>query len=112
MTRPRWADIASAVHVLLPLTAAGLRQGFSARGDEGMTGEPGHDPSFDELLDHPASTRLAHSLEALVKTDPDVANNTLIFPTPEILANAHVFRGLSADEETRYNKAFQQLIAT
>ena len=52
------------------------------------------------------------SKEVLVKTDPDVANNTLIFPTPAILANAHVFRGLTADEETSYNKAFQQLIAT
>ncbi len=52
------------------------------------------------------------SKEVLVKTDPDVANNTLIFPTAEILARAHVFRGLTADEETRYNKAFQQLIAT
>ena len=51
------------------------------------------------------------SKEVLVKTDPDVANNMLIFPTPAILANAHVFRGLTADEETRYNKAFQQLIA-
>jgi spermidine/putrescine transport system substrate-binding protein len=52
------------------------------------------------------------SQEVLVKTDPDVANNPLIFPTPQILAQAHVFRGLTADEETRYNKAFQQLIAT
>jgi spermidine/putrescine transport system substrate-binding protein len=51
------------------------------------------------------------SKDVLVKTDPTVANNTLIFPTPQILANAHVFRGLNADEETRYNKAFQQLIA-
>ena len=52
------------------------------------------------------------SKEVLLKTDPDVANNMLIFPTAEILARAHVFRGLTADEETRYNKAFQQLIAT
>ena len=51
------------------------------------------------------------SKEELLKTDPDVANNTLIFPTAAILANAHVFRGLTADEETRYNKAFQQLIS-
>jgi spermidine/putrescine transport system substrate-binding protein len=52
------------------------------------------------------------SKEELLKTDPDVANNTLIFPTAAILANAHVFRGLTADEETRYNKAFQQLISS
>jgi spermidine/putrescine transport system substrate-binding protein len=52
------------------------------------------------------------SKEVLVKTDPDVANNILIFPTPQILARAHVFRGLTADEETRYNKAFQQLVGS
>jgi spermidine/putrescine transport system substrate-binding protein len=52
------------------------------------------------------------SKDVLVKTDPDVADNTLIFPTPAILANAHVFRGLTAAEEAKYNKAFQQLIAT
>jgi spermidine/putrescine transport system substrate-binding protein len=52
------------------------------------------------------------SKDVLVKTDPDVANNVLIFPTPDVLARAHVFRGLTADEETRYNKAFQQLIGT
>lgn len=47
--------------------------------------------------------------EILVAEDPDVANNPLIFPSEEVLGRAHVFRGLSEDEETRYNKAFQAL---
>jgi spermidine/putrescine transport system substrate-binding protein len=50
------------------------------------------------------------SKEVLVKQDPDVANNQLIFPSTETLAKAHVFRGLSAAEETKYNKAFQTLV--
>jgi spermidine/putrescine transport system substrate-binding protein len=52
------------------------------------------------------------SKAALLKSDPDVANNVLIFPTPEVLARAHVFRGLTAAEETKYNQAFQQLVGS
>jgi spermidine/putrescine transport system substrate-binding protein len=48
--------------------------------------------------------------EALVADDPSVADNPLIFPDEAVLARAHVFRGLSEDEETRYNKMFQDLI--
>jgi spermidine/putrescine transport system substrate-binding protein len=50
------------------------------------------------------------SKEALLKKDPTIANNQLIFPSAATLAKAHVFRGLSAAEETKYNKAFQALI--
>jgi spermidine/putrescine transport system substrate-binding protein len=50
------------------------------------------------------------SKAVLVKQDPDVANNQLIFPSTETMGNAHVFRGLSASEETKYNKAFQTLV--
>jgi spermidine/putrescine transport system substrate-binding protein len=50
------------------------------------------------------------SREALIKSDPDTAKNTLIFPTPAILARAHVFRGMTKDQDTRYNRAFQRLI--
>ncbi|HEY2041832.1 MAG TPA: spermidine/putrescine ABC transporter substrate-binding protein [Jatrophihabitans sp.] len=45
--------------------------------------------------------------QLLVKDDPKVANNPLIFPSEAVLARAHVFRGLSEAEETKYNKAFQ-----
>ncbi|MDQ2757661.1 MAG: spermidine/putrescine ABC transporter substrate-binding protein [Actinomycetota bacterium] len=46
----------------------------------------------------------------LAKSDPTIAKNQLIFPDEATLGRAHVFRGLSAEEETRYNKAFQTLI--
>jgi len=48
--------------------------------------------------------------DALVADDPDVADNPLIFPDDKVRANAHVFRGLSEEEETNYNKKFQSLI--
>jgi spermidine/putrescine transport system substrate-binding protein len=47
--------------------------------------------------------------EILVKSDPTVADNSLIFPSDAVLAKAHVFRGLTEAEETKYNKAFQAL---
>jgi len=50
------------------------------------------------------------SKEALLAADPDVAKNPLIFPSPEVLAQSHVFRGLSAAEETKYTQDFQSLI--
>ena len=50
------------------------------------------------------------SKEALLKQDPSIANNQLIFPSAETLKNAHVFRGLTAAEETKYNQAFQNLV--
>jgi spermidine/putrescine transport system substrate-binding protein len=48
--------------------------------------------------------------QVLAARDPAVANNPLIFPSPVVLADAHVFRTLSEDEETRYNQKFQALI--
>jgi spermidine/putrescine transport system substrate-binding protein len=47
--------------------------------------------------------------EILVKEDASVADNSLIFPSDAVLAKAHVFRGLTEVEETKYNKAFQAL---
>jgi spermidine/putrescine transport system substrate-binding protein len=52
------------------------------------------------------------SQQVLLKSDPDIAKNVLIFPTPEVLARAHTFRGLSEAEEKRYTTAFQQLVNT
>ena len=48
--------------------------------------------------------------EALLKDDPEVAKNELIFPSQEVLARSHTFRGLTEDEETRYNQQFEDLI--
>ena len=50
------------------------------------------------------------SKEELVKTDPDVANNQLIFPSAETLSQSHVFKGLDAKTEQKYNRQFQALI--
>lgn len=48
--------------------------------------------------------------EALVKTDPTMASNDLIFPSDATLARAQVFRGLSAEEETSFTRQFQALV--
>ena len=48
--------------------------------------------------------------EELQKTDKAVADNQLIFPSADTLKNSHVFRGLTAAEETKYNQAFQALV--
>ena len=50
------------------------------------------------------------SKEVLLASDPKVAKNPLIFPSTEVLATSHGFKGLTEAEETRYNKAFQALI--
>ncbi|MFC8503640.1 spermidine/putrescine ABC transporter substrate-binding protein [Pedococcus sp. NPDC057267] len=49
--------------------------------------------------------------EVLQKEDPKVASNPLIIPDAATLANAHVFRGLTAAEETKYSAAFAELTA-
>jgi spermidine/putrescine transport system substrate-binding protein len=48
--------------------------------------------------------------DALTAKDPDTADNPLIFPDEEVRGRAHVFRGLSEDEEKNYNEQFQSLI--
>jgi len=48
--------------------------------------------------------------ELVAASDPDAANNPLIFPSTELLSRAHVFRGLSAAEETKYNRKFQAIV--
>ena len=50
------------------------------------------------------------SKAVLLKQDSEVANNQLIFPSDATMAKSHVFRGLTATEETKYNKAFQNLV--
>jgi len=50
--------------------------------------------------------------EVLVKTDPDTADNPLIFPSAEVLSRSKVFKGLTAAEETKYSRAFSDLTAS
>ena len=47
--------------------------------------------------------------EELEKTDPDLASNELIFPSEEFLAQGTIFKALDADEEARYQEAFNQV---
>jgi spermidine/putrescine transport system substrate-binding protein len=46
----------------------------------------------------------------LEKSDPSVAANPLIIPSQEVLSRSRVFRGLSAAEETSYNRKFQTIV--
>ena len=48
--------------------------------------------------------------EAMVAIDPELADNQLIFPSDATLANAHVFRSLSAAEEQKYGAQFQAIL--
>jgi len=50
------------------------------------------------------------SKAVLLAEDPDIANNPLIFPSDAVLAQSHVFRGLTEVQETKYNQEFQALI--
>ena len=50
--------------------------------------------------------------DELVKTDPDVANNPLIFPSDEVMKRAKVFMALDEDQEKRYSAAFAKLMGS
>jgi spermidine/putrescine transport system substrate-binding protein len=44
--------------------------------------------------------------EVLVASDPDIANNPLIFPPADILAKLHIFNGLDEATEKYFNEQF------
>ena len=46
----------------------------------------------------------------LANVDPSLVDNELIFPSASTLANAHVFRTLTPDEEDSYNGQFLDAI--
>ena len=48
--------------------------------------------------------------EILVKRDPGLAQNQLIFPDDRTLSDAFIFRELKPDEERQLDEAFQQVI--
>ena len=55
-------------------------------------------------------TPVAGVKEVLVKEDPKLANNQLIFPDDAFLENTFIFRGLDPEEEAELDDAFQQVI--
>jgi spermidine/putrescine transport system substrate-binding protein len=48
--------------------------------------------------------------EAMTEIDPELAENQLIFPTQDTLAQTYLFRGLTEEEEQSYNQAFNTVI--
>jgi spermidine/putrescine transport system substrate-binding protein len=47
--------------------------------------------------------------EAMKKSDPETANNPLIFPPADIASRLKIFGGLSEDEELYYNQQFAKV---
>ena len=47
--------------------------------------------------------------EVLAADDPEMAENPLIFPPEDVLANVQIFKGLTEDEETHFNDAFSEV---
>ncbi|MHA3836457.1 polyamine ABC transporter substrate-binding protein [Terrabacter sp. AAH1] len=52
---------------------------------------------------------VAGTRAAVAATDAELGGNQLIFPSAETLAKAQVFRPLTADEETKFAKAYSAL---
>ena len=48
--------------------------------------------------------------EAMLALDEDLANNALIFPTEEMTARLHQFRGTNQDEESRWAEDFSRVL--
>lgn len=48
--------------------------------------------------------------QAMESIDPTLVDNTSIFPTEEQLSKAHVFRTLTAAEETQFSSDFQKIL--
>jgi len=48
--------------------------------------------------------------EILTKTDEDLANNELIFPSEETLQNLHVFADIDLETEQQMNEGFQAVV--
>jgi len=55
-------------------------------------------------------TPVVGAKEAAMAIDPELAENQLIFPNEATLDTAHIFRGLSAAEEQKYNAEFQKVL--
>lgn len=54
-------------------------------------------------------TPVVGAKEQLAKVDPGLASNELIFPSEEFLAQGQIFKALDADEEARYQAAFNSV---
>ena len=48
--------------------------------------------------------------EEMIKLDPELAENELIFPSEAFLSTAHTFRALTGQEEQRFATAWQNVL--
>lgn len=55
-------------------------------------------------------TPVVGAKEVLMQTDPELANNPLIFPDAELLSKTHGFRALTGQEEQRFATAWQNVL--
>ncbi len=55
-------------------------------------------------------TPVVGAKEEMLKTDPELAENPLIFPSEEFLANVFAFRALTGQEEQRFATAWQNVL--
>jgi spermidine/putrescine transport system substrate-binding protein len=55
-------------------------------------------------------TPVVGAKEEMLKTDPALAENPLIFPSEEFLANVFAFRALTGQEEQRFATAWQNVL--
>jgi spermidine/putrescine transport system substrate-binding protein len=55
-------------------------------------------------------TPVVGAKEEMLKTDPALADNPLIFPSEEFLANVFAFRALTGQEEQRFATAWQNVL--
>ncbi|MGH8828463.1 MAG: ABC transporter substrate-binding protein [Jiangellaceae bacterium] len=83
-----------------------------------------HKANAEALMDHYYDPAVAAELAAwvnyicpvagaqdeMVNIDPELAENPLIFPTNELLANAHGFMELDEDQDKKYSDWFNQVI--
>jgi spermidine/putrescine transport system substrate-binding protein len=55
-------------------------------------------------------TPVVGAKEEMMKTDPALAENPLIFPSEEFLSNVYAFRALTGQEEQRFATAWQNVL--
>jgi spermidine/putrescine transport system substrate-binding protein len=55
-------------------------------------------------------TPVKGAYEAAIALDPELAENQLIFPNADTLAQSKPFKTLDADEDNEYQAAFQALL--
>ncbi|MEY3624755.1 MAG: hypothetical protein RL696_136 [Actinomycetota bacterium] len=55
-------------------------------------------------------TPVVGAKEEMMKIDPELAENPLIFPSEEFLSNVHTFRALTGQEEQRFATAWQNVL--